>query len=222
MENTGQPLHTVKNPTYAPSARNWKRAGKEGYGGYNLLSEQAAFAITVDNCRQFKMRNCVTFPCYTSTGQKLVRERETDTCPFQASSSGHYEQGLPTACIYSAFFQGRKIVRVTSRVPTLKIPKNVTKAVLHFSVDPGWQNSTKTCFPEQKISFWLYHLRRLDHSGRGKTPLHLRFEQGAKANASMAQIQQQACSLPLIPWAILNESRLPHFIFLHTTAAIHH
>lgn len=43
-----------------------------------------------------------------------------------------------------------------------------TKAVLHFSGNPGWQNWTKTCFSDQKISFSLYHLHRLGHPGRGK------------------------------------------------------
>lgn len=43
-----------------------------------------------------------------------------------------------------------------------------TKAALHSSCNPGWYNSTKTHFPEQKVSFSLYHLYRLRHLGRGK------------------------------------------------------
>jgi len=73
------------------------------------------------------------------------------------------------------------------RVPTLKsyfqkpnrpvkILKNFiflvihdTKAALYFSGNPVWQNTSKTCFSEQKISFSLYHLHRLGHPARGKT-----------------------------------------------------
>lgn len=123
-----------------------------------------------------------------SIGQKLVLERDRHKAFSSLVQVAIMSLVCQQPCMYFAFLQGRKIAGIMPRAPTLlsltfknqkrpvKILKNFifliihdAKAALHSSGNPGWQNSTKTRFLEQKMSFSLYHLHRLDHPGKGKT-----------------------------------------------------
>lgn len=124
---------------------------------------------------QFKMRKGVTSLCHTSIDQKCEREGDTQIL-FEPSATVHYKHGFPAAlCLFCLSWRKKKNVGIMPRAPTLlsltfknqhspiRIFKNFiflvihnTKAALHFSCNPGWQNSTKTHFLEQKVSFSLY------------------------------------------------------------------
>lgn len=172
MENTRQPLQHWQKPYPCSLSKKLKENRKVRVWRVSLAIRASSIC---NNCQQFKMKSGVTFPHYTSIGQKLVLERDGHKSFSSLMQVAIISMVFQQPCMYFAFLHGRKIAGIMPRVPTLlsltfknqkrpvKILKNLifliihdTKAALHFSGNPGWQNSTKTRFPEQKMSFSLY------------------------------------------------------------------